>query len=145
MYEYEILMPLLMDPVYNNMISCSCSAVWRPLSLLFYSGSSYIGWPLSWSDAWIKSENRAACWNIQPSSGTTIRTWTTYSIATKAETSKLPHTVFCSNYVSNTYNQKHLKEFNAIKFCRLFSFPVVFIIMMIMKKLQILWYRGRLW
>jgi hypothetical protein len=139
--EYEIFMPLLMDPVYN-LISYSCSVVWKSLSLFFYSGSCYVGWPFSWSNAWIKSENRATSRNVQPSSGTAIRTWTTYSIATKTKTSKLPHTVFCANYVSSMYSQKHVKEFNAIKLCRLCSFLVVFIIthcwmicvMMIMSK-----------
>ena len=67
---------------------------------LFHSGSCHIGWSLGWSNAWIKSENRATGWNIQPSPGTTGGTGATCSIATKAETGKLLHTVFCSYHVS---------------------------------------------
>ena len=102
---------------------------------LFHSGSCHIGWSLSWSNAWIKSENRATGWNIQPSPGTIVWTGATCSIATKVEAGKLLHTVFCSYDVSTVWtlqNSSHIFTF----YWRCCSWPGTVLV-------QFLWQPGR--
>jgi hypothetical protein len=93
----------------------------KPVSLVpFSSGSCHPGRSLCGSHAGIQPENRTTCRNVQPGTGASHRTWSTHSTAAKVETSKLPHTVFRSNYVSKSVNAGDVpKTFYAKTVCSL--------------------------